>query len=380
MRVRAAAQQLKLVDWPRFLAFGFPAVQWDRKSFDMVVQWGILGCAGIARKFCASVSRIDNAVIAAVASRTAGKADDFIAENCPGSKAYASYEELLADASIEAVYIPVPTSVKTELVLKVAAAKKHVLVEKPLASAADVKLMIDACRAAGVQFMDNTMFLHNARQDSIKSVLSDGGMFGDLRHVDSTFSIDCANDEAWAADNIRMKRSLEPLGCLGDLGWYDVRLTLWAFQYSLPTSVSCTYVEHTEDMVPTHLMAQMRFGNKTGSFMCSFKSAFRNSAEFVGSKAVLSLEDFVVTGKLETASYKVTQTTFGAKAETFPLVTLKDEELKTGVQHAKLVETFSGLVASGKVDETWPEQTYQTQLVLDAMVKSAEQGGMWISL
>ncbi|OLP86761.1 putative oxidoreductase [Symbiodinium microadriaticum] len=366
--------QLKLVDWPRFLAFGFPAVQWDRKSFDMVVQWGILGCAGIARKFCASVSRIDNAVIAAVASRTAGKADDFIAENCPGSKAYASYEELLADASIEAVYIPVPTSVKTELVLKVAAAKKHVLVEKPLASAADVKLMIDACRAAGVQFMDNTMFLHNARQDSIKSVLSDGGMFGDLRHVDSTFSIDCANDEAWAADNIRMKRSLEPLGCLGDLGWYDVRLTLWAFQYSLPTSVSCTYVEHTEDMVPTHLMAQMRFGNKTGSFMCSFKSAFRNSAEFVGSKAVLSLEDFVVTGKLETASYKVTQTTFGAKAETFPLVTLKDEELKTGVQHAKLVETFSGLVASGKVDETWPEQTYQTQLVLDAMVKSAEQG------
>eukprot|EP00439_Symbiodinium_sp_Y106_P082165 s1895_g21.t1 len=313
-------------------ATGCTGQQCSGTGSDMVVQWGILGCAGIAQKFCASVSRIDNAVVAAVASRTAGKADDFIAENCPGSKAYASYEELLADASIEAVYIPVPTSVKTELVLKAAAAKKHVLVEKPLASAADVKLMIDACK------------------------------------------------EAWATDNIRMKKSLEPLGCLGDLGWYNVRLTLWAFQYSLPTSVSCTYVEHTEEMVPTHLMAQMRFGNKTGSFMCSFKSAFRQNAQFVGSKAVLSLEDFVVTGKLDAASYKVTQTTFGAKAETFPLVTLKDEELKTGVQHAKLVETFSILVSSGKVDEAWPQQTYQTQLVLDAMVKSAEQGGIWISL
>ena len=346
----------------------------------MAVQWGILGCAGIARKFCASVGRVENAVVAAVASRTAGKADDFIADNCPGSKAYASYDELLADPNIQAVYIPVPTGVRMELVVKAAAAKKHVLVEKPLASAAEAKMMIEACKNAGVQFMDNTMFLHNIRQSAVRNVLKDGDMFGDLRHVHSTFSIDCANDEAWASENIRMKKSLEPLGCLGDLGWYNVRLTLWAFEYVLPSSVSCTYVEHTEEMVPTHVVAQMRFGKKTASFMCSFKAAFRNNAELVGQKAVISLEDFVVTGKLDAASYKVTQTTFGAKDETFPLVTLKEEELSTGVQHAKLVELFSDMVASGKLDESWPQQTYQTQLVLDAMVRSAEQEGAWISL
>ena len=346
----------------------------------MVVQWGILGCAGIARKFCASVGRVEQAVVAAVASRTAGKAEEFIAENCPGSQAYSSYEELLADAAIQAVYIPVPTGVRTELALKAVAAKKHILVEKPLASAAEVKAMIDACREAGVQFMDNTMFVHNERQVALRGVLNDGDIFGQLRHVHSTFSIDCAKDEAWASGNIRMKKSLEPLGCLGDLGWYNVRLTLWAFDFALPSAVSCTYVEHTEEMVPTHVTAQMRFGVRTASFMCSFKSAFRNSAELVGQKAVVTLEDFVVTGRLEAAGYKVTQTRRGANDETLPLVTLRDEDLKTGVQHATLVAEFSELVGSGKVDEAWPRQTYQTQLVLDAMVKSAEQGGAWVPL
>ena len=60
----------------------------------MAVRWGILGCAGIAEKFCASVSRADNAEVAAVGSRSMEKAEQFIAENCPGAKAYGSYQDL----------------------------------------------------------------------------------------------------------------------------------------------------------------------------------------------------------------------------------------------------------------------------------------------
>ena len=163
----------------------------------MAVHWGILGCAGIAEKFCASVSRVENAVITGVASRTAGKAADFIAANCPGAKSYDSYEELLADTSIQAVYIPVPTALRAELAVKAAAAKKHLLVEKPIATATEAKMMIDACREAGVQFMDNTMFLHNPRQDAIKAVLNDKDLFGQIKHVNSTFSIDMGLDESW---------------------------------------------------------------------------------------------------------------------------------------------------------------------------------------
>ena len=59
----------------------------------MAISWGILGCAGIAEKFCASVSRVENASVAAVASRSMEKAEKFISENCPGAKAYGSYQE-----------------------------------------------------------------------------------------------------------------------------------------------------------------------------------------------------------------------------------------------------------------------------------------------
>ncbi len=60
----------------------------------MAVRWGILGCAGNAEKFCASVSRVDAAEVAAVASRSLEKAEQFITDNCPGAKAYGSYQDL----------------------------------------------------------------------------------------------------------------------------------------------------------------------------------------------------------------------------------------------------------------------------------------------
>lgn len=67
------------------------------------------------------------------------KAEQFIAENCPGAKAYGSYQELLTDASIQAVYIPVPTTLKTDLALEAISAKKHILIEKPLINVTDTQ-------------------------------------------------------------------------------------------------------------------------------------------------------------------------------------------------------------------------------------------------
>ena len=288
-------------------------------------------------------------------------------------------QDLLADAGIQAVYIPVPTGLRTDVVMKAIAAKKHVLVEKPMASVAETKRMIDACKAAKVQFMDNTMFVHNKRQDAMRKILDDGELFGQLKHVHSTFSIGVGLDESWAEQNIRMKKALEPLGCLGDLGWYNTRFTLWAFNYASPVSVSCNVIEHTEENVPTHVMAQMRFeGGRTASFMCSFRCAFRHNAELFGEHATVSLEDFVVASVLDTAKFKVVRTGFGPKAETFPVEVVKDEEVSSGVQHDAVVETFSSMVASGQVDDMWPQQTLQTQTVLDAMVLSAARSGAWV--
>ena len=80
------------------------------------------------------------------------------------------------------------------------------------------------------------------------------------------------------------------------------------------------------------------------------------------------------------AKLKVVRTGFGPKIETFPVEAVKDEQVLSGVQHAAVVESFSLLVASGQLDDVRPQQTLQTQTVLDAMVLSVERSGAWVAL
>eukprot|EP00931_Biecheleriopsis_adriatica_P115253 TRINITY_DN9106_c0_g1_i2.p1 TRINITY_DN9106_c0_g1~~TRINITY_DN9106_c0_g1_i2.p1 ORF type:complete len:365 (+),score=88.98 TRINITY_DN9106_c0_g1_i2:72-1166(+) len=344
-----------------------------------MLSWGILGCAGIAQKFCVSVSESGNSKVGAVASRSKQRAEEFIGAHCPGATAYGSYDELLQDDSVQAVYIPVPTGLRTELALKAAAAKKHLLVEKPLASAAELQRIVDACKQAGVQLMDNTMFVHHSRQGLMRSAIDDGEVFGPVKHVHSTFSIPFGNDPNWARDNVRMQQSLEPLGCLGDLGWYNVRFTLWVYGFAEPESVSCNFIEKTSEGVPTHVVANLRFGEgKTASLMCSFRAGLHQAAEVVGEKSVLQLDDFVVTSSLERTSFRVIRCGIGDRALVFPSEEVLRRETGPCSQHSEAVKTFCNLASSGKVDESWPQQSMQTQVVLDAMVLSAQRDGAWV--
>ena len=138
------------------------------------VRWGIMGTATVARKVAWAIEGAENAVLAAVASRTTEKAVHFTAaytRSMGHARFYGSYEELLADPMIEVIYVPLPTAVAKEWVIKVCAANKHVLADKPFASAADVAQMRTACAGHGVQFMDATAFMHNTRMDSIQSMV-----------------------------------------------------------------------------------------------------------------------------------------------------------------------------------------------------------------
>src|SRR4051812_19586116 len=115
-------------------------------------RWGILGTANIARKNWQAIKNSGNGTLLAVASRTPERAKQYISE-CQASVAHnpppqpCSYEEMLANPAIDAVYIPLPTGMRKEWVIKAAAAKKHVLCEKPCAiNATDLADMIAACQ------------------------------------------------------------------------------------------------------------------------------------------------------------------------------------------------------------------------------------------
>ncbi len=114
------------------------------------LRWGVLGCAGIAkRSVIPGIQASQTGVVAAIASRNLNTAEE-TAKSLDIPTAYGSYEALLADETIDAVYIPLPNHLHMEWTIKAAEAGKHVLCEKPIALNADeARRMVDACSAAG---------------------------------------------------------------------------------------------------------------------------------------------------------------------------------------------------------------------------------------
>lgn len=340
----------------------------------------MLGCAGIGKKFCISTAEASNATLVAVASRSREKAEAYIAEHCPGAKAYGSYDELLDDPDVQAVYIPLPTVGRGDWVVKAAAKRKHVLCEKPLeGSLRAAQRMVAACREAGVQFMDNTMFMHHDRMAAVQRAISEGGLVGPAKHVVSAFSLPLGDDDAWSKGNIRTKRDQEPLGCLGDLGWYCVRFTMFAFGYDLPEAVSCHFLEESDDGVPLKVMASMRFsGGRTAAFDCSFKNPWRQWVEVSGKELTLTMDDFVIAGRPEGASFTISRVYPGEKDLFFPKEVVKTEALGTCLQHVRLVEKFASLALAGAPEDFWPTVAMQTQTVVAALVASARRKAEWV--
>src|SRR5262245_25156278 len=117
------------------------------------LRWGILGAADIARKNWKAIRNSGNGIVTAVASRDLQRCRKFI-EECEASapmgapvEALATYEELISSDKIDAVYIPLPTGARKDLVIRAAQAHKHVVCEKPCAlNLADLRSMIEACR------------------------------------------------------------------------------------------------------------------------------------------------------------------------------------------------------------------------------------------
>lgn len=150
------------------------------------IRFGVIGCADIARKVSRAISLAPNASLYAVGSRSLDKARAFAAANGfpDGAKVYGSYEAVLDDPDVDAVYMPLPTSLHVRWATLAARKGKHVLLEKPVAlGAAEFDEIVAACESSGVQLMDGTMWMHNPRTASMKDFLSDAHRFGQLKSV-----------------------------------------------------------------------------------------------------------------------------------------------------------------------------------------------------
>jgi len=247
------------------------------------VSWGVLGVAGIAvHKVIPAMQGSELSRVRAIASRSEGKAED-AATDLGIEKAYASYEALLADPEIEAVYIPLPNHLHAEWTEKAAVAGKHVLCEKPLAMSSDeARHMIEVCRDAGVKLMEAFMYrLHPMWVEAKRMV--DAGVIGDLLAIQSFFSYRNVDPS-----NIRNIARFGG-GALMDIGCYSINAARMLFGAE-PETVKSSILRDPDFGTDAVTSAVLDFGGRHATFTCSTQLEDHQNVLVVGTTGRLEFE------------------------------------------------------------------------------------------
>ncbi|PWA45147.1 oxidoreductase family protein [Artemisia annua] len=348
------------------------------------IRFGILGCAEIARKLSRAITLSPLATLYAIGSRSLQKATLFASSNNfpPSAKIYGSYEDVLNDPNVDAVYVPLPTSLHVKWAVLAAEKKKHVLLEKPVAlNVGEFDVILDACEKNGVQLMDSTMWMHHPRATKMREFLSDAHKFGELKSMHTVFTFGA--DPDFLENDIRVKPDLDALGVLGDTGWYCVRSILWAADFSLPKSVIAlpgTIFNKAGVIMSCGAALQWEDG-KIATFHCSFLANLTMSITASGTKGSLHISDFVVPFEEKQASFSTaTESGFTELVTGWAPVPSQHTVMTDLPQEALMVTEFSRLVKSIKNDgavaeKKWPTLSRKTQYVLDAVKTSIDKGG-----
>lgn len=248
----------------------------------MTVRWGILSTARINDKFLAGCARSDTVQVSAVASRDPERARSYAHEHGI-ERAYGSYEDLLADPQVEAVYVSLPNSMHLEWTQRALRAGKHVLCEKPLGRRPEaVSAAFELAEGQGRLLMEAFMYRHNPQTHRLTELVRSGAV-GRLRMIRGTFSFRVGD-----ASNVRLAADLDG-GALMDVGCYCVSAArLLAGE---PETVSAQRVLGG-DGVDVAFAGTMRFGHDVlAHFDAGLVVAPRDELEVAGDLGTLALAD-----------------------------------------------------------------------------------------
>jgi len=246
------------------------------------VKWGIISTADINRKVIPGAHASPKVDLVGVASRDRARAEAYAREwEIP--RAYGSYEELLEDPEIEAVYISLPNTMHSEWSIRSLEAGKHVLCEKPFSRhPEEVAAAFDVAERAGRFLSEAFMYRHNPQTKRLRELVGDGAI-GELRLVRTTFSYGLYDE-----DNIRLRTDVEG-GALMDVGCYCVSGA--RLLGGEPESVfgQAWFGESGTDWVFT---GELRFpGNVLAHFDCGTAMTDRDELEVAGSEGSLFVDD-----------------------------------------------------------------------------------------
>lgn len=247
------------------------------------VRWGVLSTARIAvASVIPAMQRADRCEIVAIASREGARAEA-AAKRLGIARAHTSYEALLADPEVEAVYNPLPNHLHAEWTLRAAEAGKHVLCEKPLAmSSHQAEEMLEGCRAAGVKLMEAFMYRLHPQWVRVRGILGEGRL-GELVAIQSLFSYRNVDPQ-----NIRNVAEFGG-GALMDIGCYPINVSRMLFG-SEPTRVRGAVRIDPRFGTDVLTSATMEFGDRHSSFTVSTQIEPDQHVHIVGTEGRLLVE------------------------------------------------------------------------------------------
>ncbi|MDP6380171.1 MAG: aldo/keto reductase, partial [Phycisphaerae bacterium] len=298
------------------------------------VKWGILGTGKIAHTLARAIGASRTGELVAVGSRRAETAAEF-ANEFNVSKAYASYDELLADADVQAIYISLPNHLHAEWTIKCAEAGKHILCEKPLATNhAEAMAAVDAVRFHDVFLMEAFMYRCHPQTARLAEMIRDGAI-GEVRLIQSNFSYNMGPQY----ENIRLSNPAAG-GAIMDVGCYTVSISRLVAGASLGTDfaqpVEVKGCAHIGDVsrVDEQSTAALKFdGGIVANVACGTQVAADATLCIWGSKGHILVANPWFPGKGES---HITLRRDGAEAEDI-VVTAEDElysiEVDTVARH-----------------------------------------------
>ena len=333
----------------------------DRRT----LRWGVLSTADIARrKWIPGVRRSpkQRGEVVAIASRD-GETATRVAEELAIPRAHASYEDLLADPEIDAVYIPLPNHLHLEWTLAAARAGKHVLCEKPIALTSDeAQRMVDAAAEAGVLLMEAFMYRVHPSWVAVRELLA-AGRIGRLQTVQSWFSY--YNDDPRNIRNIADAGG----GALMDIGCYSINLSRMLFGAE-PERVEASVLRDPDQEIDVLTSALLVFpGGGTATFTCSTRSETDQRVHIYGTEGHISIGiPFNIPPDIPTHIY----VTHGGDPPVAPDV--ERFTFETADPYGVEADAFAAAVLDGAPLPTAPEDAVANMRVIERVFEAAGRG------
>lgn len=317
------------------------------------MRWAILGAGKFAREHMGpAIHAASGSELVALGTSSPEKAAPFVAF-APQLKLHDSYDAVLADASVDAVYIPLPNHLHIEWAMRALRAGKHVLVEKPVGMAApEIDPLIALRDETGLLAAEAYMIAHHPQWNRVRDMIADGAI-GKLMHVDGVFTYNNLD-----TSNVRFDAA-KGGGSLPDIGVYTIGSTRFATGQE-PTSITYANIDY-RDGVDITARAAAQFDGFTAHWVTSMNIHLTQSMTFLGTEGRIYLPVPFNPGSYGEARVEWTQADGACRIESWPRIR----------QYVDQVEAFAAAARSGAPYAWTLENARATQTVIDMVYAAA---------